>query len=228
MIMNKVLFFLLAVISIPGYTQEIQTRNVSAFSGIKVSQGIDVYLKKSDKETVRVEAVGTSAGNVLTEVSGSYLKIHLREGNFSGKMDIKVYVGYKQLEKLIASAAGSIFSEEAIKANEMEINCSSAGNVDISIDANTIEVTASSAGQIELKGKSKSLDAEASSAGNIDADDLECDNVSVEASSAGSAKVNVKSSLQANANSGATIRFKGNPSKSITNSSSGGTVRKTN
>jgi hypothetical protein len=39
-------------------------------------------------------------------------------------------------------------------------------------------------------------------------------------------KVSVQSSFVANASSGGSIRYRGNPGKSITNSSSGGSVKK--
>jgi hypothetical protein len=69
---------------------------------------------------------------------------------------------------------------------------------------------------------------EASSAGEIDAYDLEAENVDAEASSAGSIKVNVTKNLTAHASSGGGIRYRGNPDKSITDSSSGGSVKKAN
>ena len=40
--------------------QESETRNIGSFSGVKVTEGIDVYLKRGDKESVRVEVTGTS------------------------------------------------------------------------------------------------------------------------------------------------------------------------
>ena len=60
--------------------QTSQTRNVGPFSGIKVSEGIDVYLKQGDKEQVVVEVTGDKVDKVITEVSGSYLKIHMATG----------------------------------------------------------------------------------------------------------------------------------------------------
>ncbi len=203
-----------------------QTRNVGPFSGVKVAEGVDVYLSKGDKESVRVEATGTSPDNVITEVSGSYLKIHMKDGNYR-KTDIKVYVTYVRVDKLSASSAGSIFAEEPIRAADLEVSASSAGSIDVSIEAGTVSASASSAGDVELKGKSTSLTADVSSAGEIDAFDVEAENVKAEASSAGSIKVNVSKSLVAHASSGGSIRFRGNPTKSMTDSSSGGSVKKT-
>lgn len=208
--------------------QERQTRNLGQFTGVKAAEGIDVYLTKGERESARVEVSGTSADNVLTEISGNYLKIHMRDGNYRGRVDAKVFVTYTQLKNLSASSAGNIFSQGVIKSSSLEVNASSAGNVEIEIDVDRLEMSASSAGELEVKGKAKSLTAETSSAGEIDAYDLEADAVKANASSAGSIKVSVKESLSADASSGGSIRFRGNPSKSITNSSSGGSVKKSN
>lgn len=207
--------------------QETETRNVGAFTGVKAAEGIDVYLKKGDKESVRVEVTGTDPSNIITEISGSYLKIHMKDGRYRS-VDAKVYVTYVQLDKLSASSAGSIYSDGPLKANSMEISASSAGSIEVSIDAISAEVSASSAGDVELKGNAGSISVDASSAGEIDAYDLEAERVEAEASSGGSVKVNVTQNLNAHASSGGSIRYRGNPDKSITNSSSGGSVKKSN
>jgi hypothetical protein len=210
------------------WAQESETRNVGSFSGVKVTEGIDVYLKKGDKESVRVEVEGTSLDNIVTEVSGSFLKVHMRDGRYRGKIQAKVYVTYVKVDKLSASSAGSIFSEGTIEANDMEVSASSAGSIEITVNARGIDVSASSAGEIELQGKTTSLNIETSSAGQIDAYDLEAQKVSADASSAGSIKLSVVEDLRAHASSGGSIRYHGNPNKSMTNSTSGGSVKKSN
>ncbi|MEJ1241571.1 head GIN domain-containing protein [Chryseolinea sp. T2] len=225
--MSKILSIVIALlVSVPLVAQESQTRSVGHFTGVKVAEGVDVYLIKGDKESAKVEVYGTSIQNVITEVSGSYLKVHMRDGNYHGRVEVKVFVTYTELDRLSASSAGNIYSQGVIKTSSLEIGSSSAGTIEVEVDAGEMEISASSAGEIEIKGKARSLKADASSAGEIDAYDLEVENVTVEASSAGSVKVNVKEALNANASSGGSIRYRGNPSKSITNSSSGGSVKK--
>jgi len=226
----KKLLAIILLISITAYAQaqESQTRKISPFTGVKATEGIDVYLIKGEKESVRVEVTGTKLENIITEVSGSYLKVHMRDERYRGHFDAKVFVTYVQLDKLSASSAGSIFSEGTIDANTLEISSSSAGNVEVTVSAGSVEVSASSAGEVELKGKTKSLVAEASSAGEIDAYDLEALKADVEAGSAGTIKVNATEELDAHASSGGSIRYRGNPDKSITDSSSGGSVKKSN
>jgi hypothetical protein len=225
--MNKILSIVLVLLTtVAGLAQESQTRNVGHFTGVKVAEGIDVYLIKGDKESAKVEVYGTPIQNVVTEVSGSYLKVHMKDGNYRGRVEVKVFVTYTQLEKLSASSAGNIYSQGVIRTSTLEVGSSSAGNIEIEVEGGDLDLSASSAGEIEIKGKAKSLKADASSAGEIDAYDMEVESVVVEASSAGSIKVNVKDALTANASSGGSIRYRGNPSKSITNSSSGGSVKK--
>ena len=208
-------------------SQQTETRDVGSFSGVKAAEGIDVFLKQGDKEEVKVEVTGTDASNVITEVSGSYLKIHRRDGRYRD-LQAKVYVTYVELDKLSASSAGSIFSESGIQANSIEISASSAGSVEVAIDAESAEISSSSAGDVELKGRAKEISVEASSAGQIDAYDLLADKVEAEASTAGSVKVNVKESLNARASTGGSVRYRGNPDRLNSNSSTGGSVRKTN
>jgi len=219
-----------AVILLVGSTTLVQaqsqTRSIGSFSGVKVAEGVDVYLTKGDKESARVETEGSiKPEDVITEISGSYLKVHMRDGNHHHG-SAKVYVTYVKIDKLSASSAGSIFSEGTIQATSLEISTSSAGNVEVAINAESVDVSASSAGEAELKGKTKSLNADASSAGEIDAYDLEAENVTAGASSAGSIRINVSNALTAKASSGGNIRYRGNPNKSMTDSSSGGSVKK--
>jgi hypothetical protein len=221
---------LLAISISSVQAQETQTRNIGTFSGVKVAEGIDVYLKKGDKESAKVEVTGTKPENVITEISGSYLKIEMKDGQFGGrvKINVKVYVTYVNIDKLSASSGGNIFADAAIKSRTLDIHASSAGSIEAVIDATSVSAGASSGGQIDLKGKTLELNADASSGGQVNAYDLEADAVDAEASSGGSLKVNAKESIDAQASSGGNVRYHGNPSKQMTNSSSGGSVKKSN
>lgn len=224
--MKKMLGLALGILAVLAVqAQDTETRQVGPFKGVKASEAIDVYLRKGDKESVKVEATGTSVSNVITEIAGTSLRIHMREGNYKNR-NVKVYVTYVSLEKISASSASNIFSEGPIKCANMEISTSSAASVEVALEADRVSVDASSAGDAVLEGKTNSLEVEVSSAGSVDAYGLESESVSARASSAGSAKVNVTKELEAQASSGGSIRFRGNPMKTNTDSSSGGSVKK--
>ncbi len=224
----KVLILVGCLLSIPLLAQQTEVRNVGSFKGVKSGEAIDVYLKKGDKESLKVEVTGVVLSKVITEVSGGYLKIHMRDGNYRGKQTVKVYVTYVELDKISASSASNVFSDGVIKARNLEVHVSSAANIEISLEATDVAVHASSAGDIILEGKAISIEAEASSAGEVDAYNLIVETAEGKASSAGSIKMNVSKALNAHASSGGSIRYHGNPSKTNTTSSSGGSVKKSN
>lgn len=226
--MSKILITMLfAGLAGAAFAQESEVREVGTFRGIGAAEGIDVFLRHGDRESVRVEVSGnTELHHVITEVSGTYLKIHLREGRFRRNVNAKVFVTYRELDRIYASSAANVYSENVIRARDLEIGCASAASVALTIEVDEVEAEVSSAGDVELKGKANRVEFSVSSAGEIDAYDLQAGIATVNCSSAGSAKVNVLRELYAEATSGASIRFRGNPAKSRTDSRSGGSVRK--
>jgi hypothetical protein len=227
--MNKVIIVLLIGIATTAVAQQTESRSIGSFKGVKVSEGIDVYLKKGEKEALKIEAVGVKTGDVITEISGDYLKIHMHDARYrDNNRTVRVYVTYVNVNKLSASSAGNIFAEGVISATSFSMSASSAATIDVQIDVTDLEVSASSAADIELKGKAKNVEIDISSAGEVDAYDLEAEVVAVDVSSAGSAKVFATKEIVAHASSGGSIRYKGSPARSNTNSSSGGSVRKSN
>lgn len=223
-----VIAFSVSSLAFSVYGQQSEVRQLPSFQAVRASEAIDVYLKKGDKETAKVEVSGVELDEVLTEVNGTTLKVHMREGNYHGKRTVKVYVTYRSVNRLSASSASNVFSEGTIQATSMDINVSSAGSVEISLQAESVVVDASSAGDVVIEGKARSIDVEASSAGDIDAYNLETETAQARVSSGGSAKINVTKELEAHASSGGNVRYRGNPMKTNTDSSSGGSVKKTN
>lgn len=207
--------------------QQSEVREVGSFRGIRAAEGIDVFLKQGGRESVRVDVSGnTELSHVVTEVSGTYLKIHLSDSRFRKNVRAKVFVTYREINKISASSAANVYSEAEIKTRNLEIECASAASVVLSIEVDEVEADVSSAGDVELKGRANRAEFTVSSAGEIDAYDLQAGIATVTGVSAGSAKIHVLKELYAEATSGASIRFRGNPTKSRTDSRSGGSVKK--
>lgn len=208
--------------------QKTENRNVGTFSGVKAQAAADVYLKKGTKESVRVVVNGSiELKNVLTQVSDGTLKISVDKGSYNN-VDIKVYVTYVEIDKLMVNSAATIFSEDIIKCTKLTLSATSSGTIDIQVEVDQLEASAGSAGEIELKGKAGTAVIEAVSAGEVDAYGMVVNTVKVKAATGASAKVNVVREIEAKASTGADIRFRGNPERSNTSSSTGGSVKKSN
>ncbi len=219
----------LSLISVMG--QQSEVRNVGTFRGIASAEGIDVYLKKGEKESVKILTDG-SLSDVITEISGNNLKIHIgdRIGSKSkeDEKSVKVYVTYVEIDKISASTASSVFSDGVIKAILMEIHSSTAAKIELNIDATNIDVYASTAGDVTLEGKTKTINVKVNTSSEVDAYGLTSESCKANASTGGDVKVKISDALVAHADTGASIHYKGNPGKADTNSSSGGSVNRAN
>jgi hypothetical protein len=224
--MKKLIWMIFLFNACLSYAQQSEVRTLSSFRGVKVGEAIDVYLKKGEKETARLETTGVSPADVITEVIGGNLKIHMRDGNYRNSRNVKVYVTYVDLERISSSSAANVFSDGVIKAKRMYISTSSAGSIEINLDADEVTIDVSSAGDATLEGRARLLTVEASSAGSVDAYSLDSEQVDVSASSTGSVKVTATKEIEAKASSGGSVRYRGNPARSNINSSSGGSVKK--
>jgi hypothetical protein len=208
-----------------GLAQTSEVRQIGSFKGIKAAEAVNVVLRKGNKESVKVEVENVPLNSVITEVSGNYLKIHMADGSYKNRK-VKVDVTYVTLERISAASASSVVNEGTLQTENLMVSGASAASVELTLDAGNVTVDVASAGDIILEGKAKSLTLEATSAGVVDAYNLECETVEASAGSAGNAKVNVTKSLKANASSAGSIRYRGNPTNTDTNSSSGGSVKK--
>jgi hypothetical protein len=190
--MRKIGIMFLFMLSFIGtYAQSTsETRALSKFSGVRAGEAIDVYLKKGDKESAKIEVEGVNLSDVLTEVSGNYLRIQMRSGNYKGRKMVKVYVTYvDNITRMQASSASNIFTEGILKTTTLDIVSASAATIELQLEAETVTVDVASAADVTIEGKAKSLTLEASSAGSVDAYNFECEKVDATVTSAGSAKV---------------------------------------
>ena len=200
-------------------------RKIENFTGIRVSTGIDVYLKQGDTETVSVEADENIQEYILTEVRGGILNVYT-EVSIRDAERKRVYITAKEISSIRTSSAGDVFGESPIKSDRLELSASSAGNIKMEVSAKEIKLNISSSGDITLNGDAGLLEADLSSAGDLNAYELIAREADVSVSSAGDADVNVSEKLTARASSAGDINYHGNPKYVDAHSSSAGGVHK--
>lgn len=226
------LFFLSFLISVGVNAAQVsnsrKTRQVSEFHGISVSSGIDLYLTQKNVQEVRVEADEEDMENLITKVEDGILKIYMKEKSWLnmgwGHSPRKVYVSFKTMDKLEASAGSNVLCESALNLDHLELDASSGSDVKLELNADEINAESSSGSDIKLKGKASYLQVNASSGSDIDANEFQAKRCDANVSSGSDIKVNVSDELDANASSGGDIAYSGNPAKKNINESSGGDV----
>jgi uncharacterized protein YxeA len=200
-------------------------RTATSFNGIRVSTGIDVYLKQGDKESITVEADQNLHEYILTEVKDGVLNVYSEVNIREAKMK-RVYVTMKEVKSLKTSSAGDIIGETPVKGTDIEISASSAGNIRLEVYARRIEINISSSGDVSLSGEAEKLNADLSSAGDLEAYNLKIKEADISASSAGDARINVSEKITARASSAGDITYQGDPRYVDANSSSAGGIHR--
>lgn len=200
-------------------------RKAESFTGIKVSSGIDIYLKQGSNESISVEADENLHEYIITEVKNNVLNVYT-DANIRDAERKRVYVTMREVNSVSASSAGDVIGETPIKTDRLELSASSAGDIKLEVTAKEIKLDISSSGDITLTGVAETLDGSLSSAGNLNAFDLKVREADISASSAGDADINVSEKITARASSAGDINYIGNPKFIDAHSSSAGSIHK--
>lgn len=201
-------------------------RNTSDFTGIRVSSGIDVFLKQGNEISVEVEADENLHSYIITDVRDGVLIVKTDNVNIRDAERKRVNVVMREIDRISTSSAGDVIGQTPVKATNLELNASSAGNIALDVTADEIEVDISSSGDITLSGEADFLEATLSSAGDLNAIDLKVREAKISASSAGDADVYVSEKLTARASSAGDINYSGDPKMVDAHSSSAGGIRR--
>ena len=193
-----------------------QTRDLDGFEKLRVSGGIAVTLIQSSDTKADIEIIKGDYDKLTTEVKGNTLVIKFKSkglnwGNNNNKAKINLY--YSSLNSIDISSGSSVKGEQAISSTRMDIDASSGSSCSIEVNADRLNVDVSSGSTVTLRGDADQLEVDASSGSTYDGSKFESASVSVDASSGSSAKVWATERLIADANSGGSVMYKGNPKK---------------
>ncbi|HEX2968124.1 MAG TPA: head GIN domain-containing protein [Bacteroidales bacterium] len=201
-------------------------RKTDSFTGIRVSSGVDVYLKQGNNISVTLEADENLHEYIITEVKNDVLHVYVDDINIRSAERKRVYVTMKEINSIRTSSAGDVYGESPIKAGDLKLSASSAGNISLEVTADDVEVDISSSGDITLSGDADILDANLSSAGDLNAYKLKVREADISVSSAGDADINVSERLTARASSAGDINYMGEPKYIDAHSSSAGGIHR--
>jgi hypothetical protein len=236
--MKKLVYFTTAILIllpsciISGWDQGItgngrvveETRDISGFTGVHISSGIDVMISQGDDFQVIVEADENLQDVILTEMEGNMLVVKTDHVNIRSARSKKVHVTLPELSDLKISSAGDCLGQTAFNCDDLDISISSAGNLTLEVDARQIDVDISSSGDCRISGSADELDATLSSAGDLNAFDLEAGTVDVVVSSAGDARVHATDEISMNASSAGNIYYRGDAKVIRSHTSSAGDI----
>lgn len=185
-------------------------RQVSHFSKIKVQQGIDVYLTRSDNESIKISTKGYHPENIITEVIGNELHIY-REGKSWNMAYIKVFLNYTELNAIDASGGSDVVTENQLIADELYLKASGGSDMKLDIQTSYLEGHTSGGSDLHLKGTAEVMNVTASGGSDIKGNDLLSKRGIIKVSGGSDAVVFVSDEIEINASGGSDVYVSGNP-----------------
>ncbi|WP_370029871.1 head GIN domain-containing protein [Flavobacterium sp. 28YEA47A] len=205
----------------------VETRNVTDFKGINVSNALEVEVEQGDSFQVVVETDENLLSHITTSVENGILYIGTDANSFRNIDVRKIRVKMPVIESLEASSAAKITSTSTLISEKLLVDASSASDIDIVVEAEDLTCNSSSASSVDLKGKALKFKADSSSASEIDADELFANDVVANASSAATISTHPILTLDAEASSGGQVNYNNTPRNFLKqNADSGGGISK--
>ena len=203
-----------------------ETRDISGFTGVHISSGIDVLLSQGKEFKVVVEADENLLDVIETKLKGNVLEVGTDNVNIRKAKAKRVYVTLPDLEILKITSAGDCDGQTPFHCGDLKLGISSAGDLKLEVEADRIDLDISSSGDCRLSGKAEVFNVSLSSAGDLHAFDLVAEKVDVDVSSAGDARVHATGEISMSASSAGDIYYTGDAKVIRKSKSSAGDIIK--
>lgn len=185
-------------------------REVGDFTELKVYNGIEVEIIKSEEQ--KVEITGEKAEKVKIKNSNGKLKMSLKFPDLSadGKVLIKLY--HKNNIQIIDGNEGATITGKDIDQTHLEVKSQERAFINLVIKTKHLKVKSSSGGIIKLTGESKNQDVDCDLYGVYEGFGLKVSELSeLRVGSGAKAEINAGETLKAKVTFGGSIFYKGNP-----------------
>jgi Putative auto-transporter adhesin, head GIN domain len=236
--MKKItIVFLLLSIMLVSNAQKVWVNDADAeirsitgsFNSIKVSGGIDIFLSQGDDESLAVSASKQEYKQYLkTVITNNVLEIYYDGSNgWNGNnKKLKVYIAFKNLEKIKASGASDVQVAGAIEVPNLVIECSGASDFKGAVKVQYLKLELSGASDAKINGLATEVTIASSGASDVKGYDLIVDTCTAKASGASDINITVNKSISANASGASDIYYKGNATIADSVSSGASTIAK--
>jgi len=204
------ILFLFSSSSLLAQVNNYDVMNIVDFHSISVNSAYTVYVKQSNKEEVRVEAVkdvyditeitvkeGVLHINIEKDDSKASKSIWQKIDNIKLMPTLNVYVSIKDVQKLSVNGNGKLITENSIAADKLELLVAGTGNMEVDVKTKDLDAKLAGPGDLTIKGYTNEMNLENSGAGEIDAYEFEAQNATANLYGLGSVKMNVSEKLDA-------------------------------
>ncbi len=203
-------FLLVFPLTIMGQTttKEFET---GPFTGISAGNVFTVSIKQADDFSAKVETSEDQMERVSIDVSRNILTLKYDSRIFESPDRIRVYITAPTFEKITASGAASINSENKLSSPNIEVTASGASKVNVDLETDNLTSKVSGTSNVILKGAANMHKTTVSGAASLRAYELQTKETDARGSGASSLQVNASKNLKANVSGTSSVNYKQAP-----------------
>lgn len=168
-----------------------ETRVLDSFTAIRSSLPANIYIIQETSHSVLIETHEDVMPHIDSYVSGNELILGFSR-SIRNLDRLDVYVSAEDYERIRLSGASNIRSQGCLTVDDLEVQLSGAGNINLCGEADDLRVTISGAG-------------------NFQGFDMVAQEVRATVSGAGNMRVTAEQMLDVNISGAGSIRYRGNP-----------------
>lgn len=193
------------------------------FVRINASRGMDVYITKSKRISLEVEADENLHELITTEVKNGTLYITTTKNIWGGSTK-KIHLAADFINEISVSSGAEVYSENTYSSDKLVLNATSGAQTKMELKVDDLRCESTSGAEMKLSGEATNFTVSSTSGSNINAYSLTARNCDAHATSGANINLKVTETFVGKATSGANIRFKGHPKRVDKNNNSGGSV----
>ena len=209
------------------FSQSTVTKKLGEFYKIKVYNGINIELIRSQEHKIQV--TGEKSQKIKIKNTNGILKISLKFPDLlaDGKVNVKLY--YNEDIQVIDGNEGSTITGKSINQSHIEVKAQEGAFIELDIKTKHLKVKSSTGGIIKLSGSSKSQEIDLDLYGVYHGYDLiVSDNTTVNAGTGSKAEVKVGETLNVKVSFGGSVFYKGSPEVIENKKVAGGIIKQMN
>ena len=225
--MKKYILISFLVLSNVLFSQSTVTKKLGDFYKIKVYNGINIELIRSQEH--KIEVTGEKSQKIKIKNTNGILKISLKFPDLlaDGKVNVKLY--YNEDIQVIDGNEGSTITGKRINQSHIEVKAQEGAFIELEIKTKHLQVKSSTGGIIKLSGSSKNQEIDLDLYGVYHGYDLiVSDNTTVNAGTGSKAEVKVGETLKVKVSFGGSVFYKGSPEVIENKKVAGGIIKQMN
>lgn len=208
--MKKILCFITYLLVVQCYTQKTITTNLGDFTELKVFNGINVELIKSNEQKVVVSGVKSEKVNIATSNNILRITLNFPEITADNNVDVKLY--FKNNIEIIDANGGGTITGKNIKQQSLEVRAQEKAFINLVVSVKQLKLKSTSGGIIKLTGSTENQDITLDLYGTYHGYNLKVDEKTIIKAGLGTkAEIAAGKTLEAKVSFGGSIFYTGNP-----------------